>query len=245
MLQIPSALNFGFIATTLVFYVLFLFSMLSGSERVQRRVHMIALVLLAWIIFQSTLALNGWYMNRTATPPHMIFPVIVTFSLMTLAFATPRGRRFIGGLSPFALTLLHVIRIPVEICLYWLAYYKQVPWSMTFYGHNYDIVFGITAPIIAWFGIRKRRIPTRLIQAWNVAGIISLLIIIVTAFGAAPSPLQSWDFQQPNYAVLHFPFIWLPSVIVPLVLFAHIAILTHSSFSFAKREDGGTEHQKN
>lgn len=225
MLDLPSSLTFGFIATTLIFYVLFLFTMLSGTERVQKRVHMIALVLLAWMIFQSTLALNGWYMKRDAVPPHMVFPVAVTFSLMILAFATSRGRRFIDGLSPFTLTIIHAIRIPVEISLYWLAFYKQVPWSMTFYGHNFDLIFGITAPLIAWFGVKKKKISPLVQRVWHIGGLISLAIIIVTAFGAAPSPLQAWDFQQPNYAVLHFPFIWLPSVIVPLVIFSHLALL--------------------
>jgi hypothetical protein len=41
----------------------------------------------------------------------------------------------------------------------------------------------------------------------------------------APSPVQRLAFEQPNVALLHFSFGWLPAVLVPLVLLAHVAAL--------------------
>jgi len=32
-------------------------------------------------------------------------------------------------------------------------------------------------------------------------------------------------FDQPNIAVLYFPFSWLPTYVVPVVLFCHLAAL--------------------
>ncbi|HVF96549.1 MAG TPA: hypothetical protein VM871_04480, partial [Flavisolibacter sp.] len=32
-------------------------------------------------------------------------------------------------------------------------------------------------------------------------------------------------FDQPNIAVLYFPFIWLPSFIVPVVLLSHLVCI--------------------
>jgi hypothetical protein len=220
--QIPFWLVAMFIGITLATYIGLLMSLMFGGERAQRRLHVVALVVLAWLIFQSALSLNRWYMDREAMPPHLVFPVATMIVIISLLFLTSRGRRFVDGLSPLVLTLIHVIRIPVEISLYWLAFYKQVPWSMTFYGHNFDIIFGITAPFIAYFGVYKKKLSPAIIKGWNVLGLISLLVIVVTAFGAAPSPMQAWSFDQPNYAVLHFPFTWLPSFIVPIVLFAHL-----------------------
>lgn len=36
-----------------------------------------------------------------------------------------------------------------------------------------------------------------------------------------PSPFQPHSFQQPNLAVLYFPYDLLPTVVVPIVLWAH------------------------
>ncbi|MEZ4799057.1 MAG: hypothetical protein R2809_04600 [Flavobacteriales bacterium] len=225
MLDVPFGLVVFFIVTTLLFYFGFIWAMLKGSERVQKRVHVLALAILAWLIFQSTLTLNRWYMDREAMPPHIMFPVLFMFAMFALLAFTPRGKRFLNGLSLEVITWLHLVRIPVEIALYWLAFYKQAPWSMTFYGHNYDIVFGITAPIIAYFGIRKKKISPVIIKVWNILGVVSLLIIMITAAGATATKIQAWDFDRPNYAITHFPFSWLPSFIAPMVLLAHIKAL--------------------
>jgi hypothetical protein len=42
---------------------------------------------------------------------------------------------------------------------------------------------------------------------------------------SAPGPLQQIAFEQPNVGIAYFPFVLLPTIIVPMVLFAHIAIL--------------------
>lgn len=233
MLELPISYTFSFVGITLFAFVLFLSTMWkSKSERVQKRLHPIALLTLAWIIFQSTLSLNGWYMDRKAMPPHLIFPIISAVIGIVLLFVTGRGRRFIDGLSESALTWIHVVRLPVELSLYALALAKQVPWSMTYYGHNFDIVFGISAPLVAFAMYSKKWMSHSVFLGWNILGIISLLIIVITAIGAAPSPLQMWDFERPNYAVLHFPFSWLPSFIVPLVLLSHLILIRKCLLTF-------------
>jgi len=226
MLDLPISLTMSFVGITLRAYVLFLGTMWhSEQERVKKRMHAVALFTLAWLIFQSTLSLNGWYMDRKAVPPHMLFPVLSAVIGILVLFNTPRGKRFIDGLNEKALVWIHVIRIPVEFALYSLALEKQVPWSMTFFGHNYDIIIGFSVPLIVLAGYYKNWIGRKVLIAWNVIGLISLLIIVITAIGAAPSPIQMWDIDRPNYAVLHFPFSWLPSFIVPSVLFSHLVLL--------------------
>jgi hypothetical protein len=113
----------------------------------------------------------------------------------------------------------------VEIVLYQLAIHKQLPWSMTFKGLNFDIVFGITAPIMAILYFRMKKINFRVMQIWHWLGLLSVGLVVLRGIGSLPSPLQWWDFSQPNYAVMHFPFVWLPSFIVPVVIFAHIAAM--------------------
>lgn len=94
---------------------------------------------------------------------------------------------------------------------------------MTFEGRNYDILAGITAPFIAYFGFTQRKISRQLIVAWNFIALALLLNIIVNALLSAPTPLQKFAFDQPNIAIVNFPFSWLPTFIVPMVLFVHLA----------------------
>jgi hypothetical protein len=59
---------------------------------------------------------------------------------------------------------------------------------------------------------------------------LGLLINIVSnAILSAPFPFQQFAFDQPNIAVLYFPFIWLPCCVVPLVLLSHLAAIRQLS----------------
>jgi hypothetical protein len=93
---------------------------------------------------------------------------------------------------------------------------------MTFEGRNFDVFSGITAPFIAYFGFRKKTLNRKIILAWNFICLALLVNIVVNAFLSAPTPVQQFAFDQPNIAILYFPFSWLPTFIVPVILFGHL-----------------------
>ena len=148
-----------------------------------------------------------------------ILPTILTIILL---ISTAKGRQFIDSLPLKNLTYLNIVRIPVEIVLYWLFLNKVVPELMTFEGRNFDILAGISAPIIAYFGFTKSKLSRKTILIWNFICLGLLLNIVLNAFFSAPSPIQKFAFDQPNIAILNFPFSWLPTFIVPIVLFGHL-----------------------
>ena len=93
---------------------------------------------------------------------------------------------------------------------------------MTFEGRNFDIIAGISAPFIAYFGLTKTKLNRQTILIWNFISLGLLVNIVVNALFSAPSPIQKFAFDQPNIAILNFPFSWLPTFIVPIVLFGHL-----------------------
>lgn len=119
--------------------------------------------------------------------------------------------------------LVHALRIPVEITLYYLFLQKQVPEIMTFNGLNFDIVIGISALIFFMLSqLFKINLGKKTLMVWNIIGLLFLLNIVVMAILSAPLPIQQLSFEQPNIAVLSFPYILLPSFIVPIVFLTHI-----------------------
>jgi hypothetical protein len=120
-----------------------------------------------------------------------------------------------------------MIRIPVEIVLFLLAANKTIPELMTFSGRNFDIISGITAPIIYLLCFRGNQLRNpRLLLAWNFICLGLLLNIVMNAILSAPFPFQKFAFAQPNIAILYFPFSWLPLFIVVVVLFSHLVALS-------------------
>jgi hypothetical protein len=118
-----------------------------------------------------------------------------------------------------------VIRIPVELVLFWLFSYKTIPQLMTFEGRNFDILSGISALLVYYFGFIKKSLDKKFILAWNFICLALLANIVINAFLSAPFPFQKFAFDQPNIAILYFPFVWLPVLVVPLVLFSHLVAI--------------------
>ena len=180
--------------------------------------------ILIWLLIQALLAIKGAYNQNTDVipPPIIIFGIAPVIMLFVILFISQKGRQFIDNLSLLWMTYIHLIRVPVELVLYWLSLHKAGPELMTFKGLNFDILVGLSAPFIAYFGIKKKTISWQTVLIWNFISIALLLNVVVIAFLSAPSPLQKLSFDQPNLAVLYFPFCWLPTFIVPVVVLAHI-----------------------
>ncbi|MEL7222635.1 MAG: hypothetical protein AAGJ93_15035, partial [Bacteroidota bacterium] len=132
--------------------------------------------------------------------------------------------KFLDSLDLKSLTILHIVRVPVELVLYYLFIDKVIPEDMTFTGRNFDIIMGLTAPLMYYSAFNKKY-SQQILLAWNILGVILLVNIVVVAVLSTTTPLQQFGFDQPNVAIAHFPFNWLPSVVVPIVFLAHFAAL--------------------
>jgi hypothetical protein len=182
-------------------------------------------LLLSWLLLQTFIGLSGFYTVTDTFPPRFLLLVVPPIQVIILLFATAKGRIYIDKLDLKILTLLHIVRIPVELVLFWLYTRSTVPLLMTFEGRNFDILSGISAPFIFYFGLIKMKINKTILLIWNLICLAFLLNIVVNAVFSAPFPFQKFAFEQPNIAILYFPFIWLPSIIVPIVLLSHLATI--------------------
>jgi hypothetical protein len=185
----------------------------------------ILLILLTWLALQSFIGLSDFYIVTDTLPPRFLLLIGPPLFLIVGLFSTSKGREFIDNLDIKTLTLLHTVRIPVEMVLFWLFVHKAVPELMTFEGRNFDILSGITAPFIFYFGFIRKKLDRKIILLWNFLCLGLLLNIVINAILSAPTPFQKFAFNQPNIAVMYFPFIWLPACVVPLVLFSHLAAI--------------------
>ena len=181
------------------------------------------IIITAWLIIQTIISLTGFYTITKTHPPRFLLLVLPALLFIILLFTTNKGRMFIDNMDVKMLTLLHAIRIPVELILFGLFINKTIPEAMTFEGRNFDILSGLTAPFIYYFGFVKKTLDKKIILAWNFICLALLINIVATAILSAPFTFQKLAFDQPNIAILYFPFVWLPCCIVPIVFLSHLA----------------------
>ena len=130
MEQVSTILKVFFVAITLItvwqFYI---------ASNKSKKFLVIAFVL---AVSQLFIGVTNFYENENTIPPRFILLVAPAIVLIVILLSTSKGREFIDHLNLKKLTLLHTIRIPVEIALYFLFTSKAVPQIMTFEGRNFD-----------------------------------------------------------------------------------------------------------
>jgi hypothetical protein len=218
-METPLYVTALFIATTLLTLWLFYRAFTKTSTSIAQKVLWGSL---AWLGLQGVVFATGFYLKTDTVPPRFALAVVPTFIAIAYFLSKKSSANILDKLSLKDLTLVHVCRIPVEIGLLWLYQSQQIPQIMTFEGRNFDVFSGLTALPMAWYAFQNDTIKRTSLLIWNIVCLALVCIIVVIALLSAPTPFQQFGFEQPNVGVLKFPFGWLPSFIVPVVVFCHL-----------------------
>lgn len=184
----------------------------------------VAIAIVGWLASTAGLAGSGLLSEYEAVPPRVaLLPLGVLVTMLLLSRTRTFGRLLeaVPRAWPIA---LQSFRLPVELLLWALFLAGRLPERMTFGGRNFDILIGLSAPLVAW-AVSRGRMGKMAVAAWNVAGLGLLANIVVVALRSAPGPLNAGWGGIPNTVIAQLPFVWLPAFLVPLAVFGHIAAL--------------------
>jgi hypothetical protein len=177
----------------------------------------------SWVLVQSIVGIRGFYsdpVTMTARYTFLILPPVIT---LVFLFVSGIGRTFIDGLNLKTLTIFHIIRVPVEITLFLLFAHKSIPHAMTFEGRNFDILSGLSAPFIYYFYFINKKIGRWGLITWNLICVLLLLNVVSIAALSLPGRFVQFGFERPNLALGFFPFLLLPTFLVPMVLLTNFS----------------------
>ena len=218
--DLPDSLIIIFLLTVILTFLLFTNAFKNRAT--------VAIVSVIWLAVTGILSFRKVFQETSSIPPRLMIVIAPAILFIILLLTTKSGKRFTDSIDLKKLTLVHIVRIPVEIILFMLCTHKLIPDLMTFAGRNFDILSGITAPIVYFICFRNSQLKhRRLLLIWNFICLGLLLNIVINAILAAPFPFQQFAFDQPNIAILYFPFTWLPCFIVMIVLYSHLAAIRH------------------
>ncbi len=216
--NLPDSLIVIFLLTVILTFLLFINAVKNKSTA--------AIVLVIWLAVTGILSFQKVFQDTSTIPPRLMIIIAPAILFIVLLLITKSGKRFTDNIDVRKLTLVHIVRIPVEIILFMLCTHKLIPELMTFAGRNFDILSGITAPIVYFVCFKNSELKNRrLLLIWNFICLGLLLNIVINALLSAPFPFQQFAFDQPNVAILYFPFTWLPCFIVMIVLYSHLAAI--------------------
>lgn len=219
----------GFALLTIAFLYWFLKVFRSGIEKTswtqlaKRRVFSLTTgTILIWFLFVTVWSASGM-MARFEDFPFNFAPVVVipVVSILLLVFFSKGLSEILQQIPTHQIVLLQNFRVFVEVLLWLLFVVNMLPEQMTFEGRNFDILAGLTAPIVSWL-LYKNKLSRTGAVVWNFICLGLLINIVTIAVLSTPSPWRVFFEEPSNTVVTLFPISFLPGFLVPLALALHL-----------------------
>ena len=185
-----------------------------------------AVVLVGWFVLTIALGASGAFHATADQLPAIQYGILVPILIgASLIWRSPFVRRIIDAVPQPWIVGVQLYRALGVIFLILYAGGK-LPGLFAWPAGIGDILIGGLAPLIGLAYARRPRETRGLVAAWNVFGILDLVIAVATGFLTAPSLLQPFGGTPPNELIDVFPLVLVPVFLVPVSILLHLASLT-------------------
>src|SRR5262245_18644976 len=178
--------------------------------------------LAAWLILTASLARLGVFADFWSIPPKIALAVAPAMLFCIVVALLPKTGPWLDRAPGLWILGFQTFRIAMELILWQLGRAGALPVSMTFEGRNFDVLVGLTAPLVAWLAFARRWVSPFPVILWNVFGMVILGNVVVIGALSAPTRFQRFFEHPPNEVIGHFPFAWLVAFVVPLAFLGHL-----------------------
>lgn len=194
-----------------------------GMARRAKLLRGYATVVLLWTIYVLAVSSSGLIASFEMPPRMPLFIILPAFSIIIWFFVSKKFKE-IRDHFPIEFTVYYQsFRIFVELLILGL-YYKGIgPELVTFEGRNFDILAGISAPVIGYMAYSKKWIGYKVVIAWNICCLLLLANIVYIFLTLAFRP-DTWGYTTTPISIdfTKSPYIFIAAVFMPTAVFMHI-----------------------
>lgn len=226
---IPLYISVLFIFVTFIFFVFSLFVIyrafkIFNIKPLKRNLYIsiTAIAAIGWFVTTSIIVFRGTLLDFASTPPKIMAIIVPAILGASYICSSERVNNLLKVTPAAWLIYIQASRIIVEFILWQLHRYGIIPVQMSFEGYNYDILIGLSAPLVAYYSFTEIKWPKIVPLLWNFAGLLLLLNITFISFMSTPSPFRTFFNEPANTIPAYFPFVWLPAFIVPFAVTLHV-----------------------
>ena len=173
---------------------------------------------LVWLAVAFASGVAGLSQDLRPPIPQIVL-IGLTVTLLALFWSQTPVRRVALAVDVRALVLIHVTRIAAG-AYFLVLYYGSgaLPWAFAVPGGWGDIAVGVTALLVCLVRDPEGESGRRLVLAWNVFGLLDILMVVATATRLALAEPNSMN------AILRLPLWLLPAFLVPIIIATHVMI---------------------
>ena len=186
-----------------------------------------------WLGLTAMLAHYGVLSEWKAFPPTLPALPLFAFTCGMVVQRRPWFREVLAVIPPVWVVAFQTFRIGVEFAFWGIYAVGAAPRQVTFEGRNFDVLVGLTAPLVA-LAMARFNMGSRAIIAWNLFGLAVLANTIFTVITSVPGP-QHLDWPgEPFTALAQWPIVWIPAFLAPLAIFLHVSSIRQAGAAAAR-----------
>jgi len=216
------SLEFGYLLLDLFLLTSFVFFAHKATDK-KKSAFIVAILLLLWHLFIFLISQTDLLMNYSLPPRLVVFFILPSFVFTGVLFYIHRKNKWIYRIPEHWIIFLQSFRIFVEVLLYYTAFEGILNPEVTIQGYNYDMIFGITAPIVGYSVVKNKKVGKEIAFYWNFIGLLVLTSIIGLFFISLYNP-EVFGSKEPliSLTAMEFPYVLVASFMMPSAVFLHI-----------------------
>ncbi len=176
-----------------------------------------------WQLYMLSIASTGFFMDFSFPPRFVLFLVLPALLFTGIFIYKNRNAKWIHVIPSGWLIHFQIFRVGVESLFVASVAAGVLHSQVTIEGYNYDMLMGISAPLIGFLVFTKSILPKRIAIVWNYMGLLILasvvFLFITTTF--FPEMYGAKEALLPK-AFGQYPFMLIPGFLMPAAVFVHI-----------------------
>jgi hypothetical protein len=182
-------------------------------------------ILLGWLAIAYGLAASGFYHVTADGIPTIQYGVLLPIIIgVILIWRSDLAHRIIDAVPQAWIVGVQLYR---ALGVVFLVLYAagRLPALFAWPAGVGDIVVGLSAPLVGYAYTRAPRESAGVVRAWNVLGILDLVVALTTGFLTAPSLISPIEVHPSSELMTMLPMVMVPVYLVPLSIVLHIGSL--------------------
>lgn len=192
-------------------------------ERRNKFVQGYALFAAIWVLYVSVLAGTGFLADFSLPPKVVVFVILPAFAIIIWFFTAKKFRDIIDGFPISFTVYFQSFRIVVELLILGLYREGLGPELVSFEGRNFDILAGLSAPVIGYLAYNRRVLSHKAVIVWNICCLLLLANIVFIFISLIVKP-QLWGFDSIPISLdfPRLPYVYIAAAFMPAAVFMHV-----------------------
>jgi hypothetical protein len=219
-------LKLAFIGLTIITNLFLLFigfkAINQASVRPKRKKHTLIRGLVFWQLFIFFVTSTGILKSYEFPPIFAIVFIIPSFIFTGIFLFRNRNSEWVKCIPESWIIYFQSFRILVELLFVFSLSQSIFNVQVTIEGYNYDMIFAITAPLIAYLVYHKKIISRKIALFWNYLGLSVLASVIILFLTSIYQPeLYGSDIPLLPLKSMTYPYVLIAGFLMPVAVFLH------------------------